>query len=38
MDYNLECQKTRDMIKNKFTYIGGNATDLCIEKLFKNII
>lgn len=37
MNYHLECQKTREMIKNKFTYIGGNATDLCIEELFKNI-
>lgn len=35
MDYAVESAKTRDMIKNKFTYIGGKATDMCISQLFK---
>ena len=34
MDYEAECLKTRDMIKNKFTYIGGHATEICVEKMF----
>ena len=34
MDYDAECVKTRDMIKNKFTYLGGHATEMCVEKLF----
>jgi CDP-glycerol glycerophosphotransferase len=34
MDYDAECVKTRDMIKNKFTYLGGHATEMCVDKLF----
>ena len=34
MDYKTECKKTRDMIKNKFTYLGGHATEMCVEKMF----
>lgn len=34
MDYHKECEKTRDMIKDKFTYIGGRATEICVEKVF----
>ena len=34
MDYKNECNKTRDMIKNKFTYLGGHATEMCVEKMF----
>lgn len=34
MDYEAECLKTRDMIKHKFTYIGGHATEICVEKMF----
>lgn len=35
MDYQKECEKTRDMIKNRFTYLGGHATEMCVEKMFK---
>jgi len=35
MNYEEECSKTRDMVKNKFTYIGGHATEICVEKVFK---
>jgi CDP-glycerol glycerophosphotransferase len=34
MDYQEECRKTRDMIKNKFTYIGGHATEICVDAVF----
>lgn len=34
MDYDLECKKTKDMIKERYTYIGGHATEICLEKLF----
>lgn len=30
-----EGQKTKRMIKDKFTYIGGNATEQCVNALFK---
>lgn len=33
MDYIAECKKTK-LFKNKYTYIGGNATQMCIETLF----
>ena len=36
MDYEKECQLTRDMIKNKVTNIGGHATEICINALFKD--
>ena len=35
MDYQKECEKTREMVKNKFTYLGGHATEMCVEKMFK---
>ncbi|MCR5240241.1 MAG: CDP-glycerol glycerophosphotransferase family protein, partial [Prevotella sp.] len=35
MNVEEECQKTREMLKNKFTYIGGHATEICVEKVFK---
>lgn len=34
MDYAAECVKTRDMVKNKFTYLGGTATEMCVKKMF----
>ena len=34
MDYQKECDKTRDMIKNKYTYLGGHATEMCVEEMF----
>ena len=34
MDYQAECVKTRDMLKNKFTYIGGHATETCVKAVF----
>lgn len=34
MDYRVECEKTKEMIKDKFTYIGGNATSICVEAMF----
>ena len=34
MDYDAECVKTKDMIKNKFTYLGGNATEMCVKAMF----
>lgn len=36
MNYEEECVKTRDMVKNKFTYLGGKATEMCVEKMFGN--
>lgn len=34
MDFQAECVKTKEMIKDRLTYIGGNATELCVEKMF----
>lgn len=34
MDVNEECRKTREMIKNKFTYVGGHATEICVNAVF----
>lgn len=36
MDYDSECIKTRDMIKNKFTYLGGHATETCVKTIFND--
>jgi CDP-glycerol glycerophosphotransferase len=36
MDVEKECQKTREMLKNKFTYIGGHATEICVNAVFGN--
>ncbi len=35
MDYDVECIKTKEMIKNKFTYLGGTATEKCVNEMFK---
>jgi CDP-glycerol glycerophosphotransferase len=35
MDYEEECRKTKDMIKDKYLEFGGNATKMCVEKLFE---
>lgn len=34
MDYDAECEKTKKF-KEKYTYIGGNATELCVKKMFN---
>ena len=36
MDYKVECQKSREMIKNKISYYGGHAIETCLERLFEN--
>ena len=33
MDYDEECKKTK-ALKDKYTYIGGHATEICVEKMF----
>lgn len=33
MDYDDECKKTK-ALKDKYTYIGGHATEICVEKMF----
>ena len=35
MDYKEECEKTRVMIKEKMIHLGGKATEMCLEELFK---
>ena len=35
MDYNEECLKTKTMIKDKYLEFGGNATEICVDKLFE---
>ena len=34
MNYEEECRKTREMIKERITNIGGHATEICVQKLF----
>lgn len=34
MDEAEECRKTREMLKDRFTYIGGHATEICINAVF----
>lgn len=34
MDYAKECERTRDMLKNKLLCYGGNATKTCLDALF----
>lgn len=34
MNYDDECRKTREMIKNQITNIGGQATEICVKKMF----
>ena len=35
MNYDQECRKTKTMIKNKYLEYGGDATRICVEKLFE---
>ncbi len=35
MDYDIECRKTREMLKTKLLQYGGNATKECLDFLFK---
>lgn len=35
MDYAAECEKTRVMIKERLIHLGGNATKMCLDKLFE---
>ena len=35
MDYQAECRKTKEMIKDKITYYGGHATETCLKLLFE---
>lgn len=35
MDYNSECEKTRVLIKEKLIHLGGNAANICLDKLFE---
>ena len=35
LDYEAECKKTKDMIKEKISYYGGNATKECLSRLFE---
>ncbi len=35
MDYDEECKKTK-ALKDKYTYIGGHATEICVKKMFGN--
>lgn len=34
LDYEAECKKTKELIKDKLTYIGGHATEICVAKMF----
>lgn len=34
INYNVECEKTANF-KNKYIDVSGNATKMCVEKLFK---
>lgn len=38
MNVEEESNKTRDMIKNKLTYIGGHATETCVKYLLGNVL
>ena len=35
MDYQLECEKTKKMIKGKLLQYGGEATVKCLASLFE---
>lgn len=35
MDYKEECQLTKDKLKMKVSAIGGHATEMCVDTLFK---
>lgn len=34
MDVAAESQKTKKMLKDRFTYIGGRATEICVDAVF----
>lgn len=34
MNYEEQSKKTRDMVKNVFTNIGGHATEACVHYMF----
>ena len=34
MNYEEECKKTKEMIKERITNIGGHATEICVHKMF----
>lgn len=34
MDYESECVKSKEMIKNRLTNFGGFATETCVKKMF----
>ena len=36
MNYDEECKKSKEMIKERITSIGGHATKICVEKMFGN--
>lgn len=35
MNYDDECRKTQEMLKSKLINYGGNATELCVKRLFN---
>ena len=34
MNYEDECRKSKEMIKERITYIGGHATEICVQRMF----
>jgi CDP-glycerol glycerophosphotransferase len=36
MDYEEECRKSKEMIKDRITNIGGHATEICVQKMFES--
>ena len=34
MNYDDECKKSKEMIKDRITNIGGHATQICVEQMF----
>lgn len=34
MNYEDECRKSKEMIKERITNIGGHATEICVQKVF----
>ncbi len=34
MNYDEECKKTKEMIKERITNYGGHATEICVQKMF----
>ena len=35
MDFEAECVKTKKLLKDKLAKYGGNATKMCLDKLFE---